>query len=120
MKANGRLAYLHSSSIKQEPSVSLCDHDQGCTPIPARTIHTSRKATRKPAMSSTEFCDNLAIVVRPRGKCCGLARSITQIGRHASSVLGHDVAPLRNASVTGLDGPLPVSGMSSNTDTNPA
>jgi len=36
-----------------------------------------------------------------------------------SNVLGQDVAPLRNTSVTGPDGPLPVSGMSSKTDTNP-
>jgi hypothetical protein len=37
----------------------------------------------------------------------------------SSNVLGQDVAPLRNTSVTGPDGPLPVSGMSSKTDTNP-
>jgi hypothetical protein len=57
------LVYLHSSSIKQEPSVRLCGHDQGCTPIPARTFHTSRWATRKRVMSSTDFCDDVAMAV---------------------------------------------------------
>src|SRR5262249_3929863 len=119
MKANGRLAYLHSSSINQKPSVRFYDHGQGCISILARTSHTSRLATREPAMSSTDFCDDLAIAIATCGRCWGLVGSIMQIAWGASGVLGQDVAPLHNASVHWSSRPLPVSGMSSNTDTKP-
>lgn len=119
MKANGRLAYLHSSSIKQKSSIDFSDHDQGCTPILARTFQTCRLATRKLAMSSTDFCDDFAVAVIVMWQMLGASGEHYANCLGSSSVLGQDVAPLRNAPDTCPDGPLPVSGMSSKTDTNP-
>src|SRR6476661_3794315 len=119
MKANGRLAYLHSSSIDQKLSINFYNHGQGYTPILARTFHTSRWATRKPQMSSANFCGGLAIATAACGRCLGAGGEHYANCLGFSNVLGQDVAPLRNTSVTGPDGPLPVSGMSSKTDTNP-
>src|SRR6476619_3170342 len=119
MKANGRLAYLHSSSIDQKLSINFYNHGQGYTPILARTFHTSRWATRKPQMSSAKFLRRFGNRDRSVWQMLGAGGEHYANCLGFSSVLGQDVAPLRNTSVTGPDGLLPVSGMSSKTDTNP-